>query len=451
MMRWNNFPEGQVAIIYDDEIYTYASLRHSFEDFKDFCSLNGIYRAVVALEGDYSPNVIAMFLALIDQECIVAPVGMATDKRKKTEFYEIAGVEIILKCGVTGGFTIRRLGTSYRPTLYDSLVQLQRPGLVVFSSGTSGRNKGIVHDFSLLQQKYLRSTHPRRTIVFLLYDHLGGLNTLFHTLASGGVAILLTDRSPATVCRLIETYKAQLLPVSPTFLNLLLVGHYSTKFDLGSLELITYGSEPMPDSVLKRLNEEFPNARLLQTYGLSETGVLKTQSLANDSLWIKIDSREAEFRVVDGLLEIKSATGMLGYLNDESPFTSDGWLRTGDRVQVDGEYLRVLGRDGDMINIGGEKVFPTEVESVLGMLDGVLDVVVSGERNVLIGTLIKATVHLSTNETPSEFHERMWRFCIKQLPRYKIPQRVEISREPLHTERFKKRRTALSSGTNALE
>ena len=94
--------------------------------------------------------------------------------------------------------------------------------------------------------------------------------------------------------------------------------------------------------------------------------------------------------MVDGLLEIKAQSAMLGYLNAPSPFTEDGWFITGDAVEVDGEYFRILGRQSEMINVGGEKVYPAEVESVLQLMDGVEEVMVNGEENAITGQIVRA-------------------------------------------------------------
>jgi acyl-CoA synthetase (AMP-forming)/AMP-acid ligase II len=118
----------------------------------------------------------------------------------------------------------------------------------------------------------------------------------------------------------------------------------------------------MPDSTLWRLHAAFPRARLQQTYGLTELGVFQTRSLASDSAWVKVGGDGVETKVVDGELWIRCRYAMLGYLNAPSPFDEDGWFPTHDRVLVDGEYLRILGRDSDLINVGGEKVYPAEVE-----------------------------------------------------------------------------------------
>jgi long-chain acyl-CoA synthetase len=144
--------------------------------------------------------------------------------------------------------------------------------------------------------------------------------------------------------------------------------------------------------------------------------------------------------VVDGMLEIKAQSAMSGYLNAPSPFTADGWFQTGDAVEVDGEYLRILGRTSEIINVGGEKVYPAEVESVLQLMEGVEDVTVSAESHPLTGQIVKAQVRLNGGETAAAFRRRMRMFCQGKLPKFKIPQKVVMVTEMMHGERFKKLR-----------
>ena len=133
---------------------------------------------------------------------------------------------------------------------------------------------------------------------------------------------------------------------------------------------------------------------------------------------------------------------MLGYLNAPSPFTEDGWFITGDAVEVDGEYIKILGRKSELINVGGEKVYPAEVESVLQTMDGVDEVVVNSEPNPLTGNIVVARVRISTGESLGEFRKRMRSFCKGKLSRFMIPQKVVIADSELHGERFKKMRLA---------
>jgi acyl-CoA synthetase (AMP-forming)/AMP-acid ligase II len=132
---------------------------------------------------------------------------------------------------------------------------------------------------------------------------------------------------------------------------------------------------------------------------------------------------------------------MLGYLNAPSPFTADGWLPTGDAVDVDGEYLRIRGRRSEIINIGGEKVYPAEVESVVASIEGVKDVTVLGEPHPLTGQIVVARVRLGTSETLSEFRARLRTYCGERLAAFKVPQKVVLVDGALHGERFKKVRS----------
>ena len=299
---------------------------------------------------------------------------------------------------------------------------------MLFSSGSTGAHKAAVHDLARLLDKF-RTPRPHwRALVFLQLDHIGGVNTLFHTLANGGVAVVADSRSPVGVCRAIARHRVELLPTSPTFLNLLLLSEEHRRHDLSSLKVITYGTEPMPESTLQRVVQQFPGVSLRQTYGLSELGILRCQSRSNDSLWVRVGGEGYETRIVDGKLRIRAHSAMLGYLNAPSAFDEDGFFETGDLVDTDGEWIRLRGRASDIINVGGSKVYPAEVESVLLDLDNVADVSVSGERNPITGQIVVATIRLRSPEAAHAFKARMLEHCRPRLSAYKIPVRVQVHR-----------------------
>lgn len=397
--------------------------------------------SVVGLEADFSPEAIAAMLALIERPATVVPLTGAVAARK-AELSEAAQVEASVTVGPDGDAEVRRAPRRAGHELLATLRRRRRAGLILFSSGSTGESKAAVHDFSTLLEKFELRRRPYRTLTFLLFDHIGGINTLFYALANGGCVVAVEDRSPDAVCAAIARHRVQLLPTSPTFLNLLLAGEAYRRHDLSSLELVTYGTEVMPEATLARLRAALPEVRLQQTYGLSEVGILRSKSRSSDSLWMKIGGEGFETRVVDGLLQVRARSAMLGYLNAPSPFTADGWLDTGDAVEVDGEYLRVLGRRSEIINVGGEKVFPAEVESVVGAMDGVEEVMVLGAANAITGQHVEARVRLTTGESLRDFRHRMYEHCRARLPRYKIPQSVVLADDPLHGDRFKMIRRA---------
>src|SRR5437899_4617689 len=246
----------------------------------------------------------------------------------------ISQVDAVITHADDKNYQVRSSGSRVE---HEQLVRLrleQRPGLILFSSGSTGKSKAVVHDLVPLLEKFTVPRQTLRTMTFLLFDHIGGINTLLYCLSKAGCVGTVQERLPDPVCAEIERDKVQVLPTSPTFLNLLLVGEAYRRHDLSSLELVTYGTEVMPESTLKRFHELFPKVRLLQTYGLSEVGILRSTSRSSDSLWVKVGGDGFQTRVVDGMLEIKARSAMLGYLNAASPFTADGWFKTGDAVEV---------------------------------------------------------------------------------------------------------------------
>jgi acyl-CoA synthetase (AMP-forming)/AMP-acid ligase II len=198
----------------------------------------------------------------------------------------------------------------------------------------------------------------------------------------------------------------------------------------------------MPLGVLRRLNAALPNVRLKQTYGLSELGILATKSRGNDSLWVKLGGEGFDYRIRDGILWIRSDMAMLGYLNAPAPFDDEGYFNTQDAVETDGEYVRILGRKSEIINVAGEKVYPSEVENVLLELPFVRDATVSGRANHITGQVVTAMVKLTEPVDPREVARRVRTHCSRRLEPYKVPLLVEVSDDDQHSDRFKKMRSA---------
>ncbi|MCI0400485.1 MAG: fatty acid--CoA ligase family protein [Gammaproteobacteria bacterium] len=428
----------KAALVWQDQVFSYGWMLEAVQRWKQHLMKEAICSgSVVSLEADFSPNAIALMLALVDHGCIIVPLTSSVET-KKPEFREIAQVELVIEVSGSDRAHINNTHVIATHKLLLRLKEERSPGLILFSSGSTGNSKAAVHNFLPLLEKFKVARHSLRTLSFLLFDHIGGVNTLFYSLSNGGCIVTVRDRSPEVVCRAIETHKVQLLPTSPTFINLLLLSEAYQRYDLTSLELVTYGTEVMPESTLRRFHGLFPHIRLLQTYGLSELGILRSKSKSSDSLWVKVGGEGVETRVVDGMLEIKSQSAMLGYLNAPSPLTADGWFMTGDAVEVDGGYMRILGRKSELINVGGEKVYPAEVESVLQWMEGVEEVAVNAESNPITGQIVMAKLKLSTGENGQQFKKRMWMFCHDKLPIFKIPQKVMLVTEAMHGERFKK-------------
>jgi long-chain acyl-CoA synthetase len=426
------------AFIFQDKPYSYSWLVQRIQEWDARLEQEGIRAgSVVAITGDYSPEICSLLLALIQRSAIAVPFASVVGAEKE-ELMRVANVqfEFLFEKGAYKDF--KKYATQVENDLLLGFRSSGAPGLIVFSSGSTGVQKGILHDFSRVLDKFRLPRKTLKTLTFLQLDHLGGINTLLYVLSNGGTVISLQDRSPKAVAEAVEKHKIELLPVTPSFLNLMIVSGEHLRRDLSSLQIISYGTEVMPEATLEKVKALFPAIQLQQTYGLSELGVLRTKSRNDGSLWVKVGGEGFETKVVDNLLWIKAHSAMVGYLNAPQPFDSEGWFNTGDQVEVDGDYLRILGRKSDLINVGGQKVFPSEVESVLIQMDNVRDAAVRGEKNFLMGNIVVARLSLEHEEDLEPLKRRVREFCKDKLSSYKIPVKVEVAENELVNQRFKK-------------
>jgi long-chain acyl-CoA synthetase len=380
---------------------------------------------VCAIAADYELDSIALMLALMYVGAIIMPLSYAS-RSEWANLLGIAGAQFFIRFSNCAAPTVEVFPNAAQNLLIEQFRAVHRAGLIVYSSGSSGEPKGILHDFERVLEKFRVPRPARRTILFLTFDHFGGVNTLLGGLVYGGVNICLKDRSPETVCQAIEAAHADLLPTTPTFLKLLLASASCDAYDLSSLQHITYGAEPMSQTTLTRLSAVFPNATLNQTYGLSELGVLHSRSRDRESLWLSVGGQGFETRIVAGVLQIRSVSNMVGYLNAPNPIDQDGWMDTGDQVEQQDGYIRFLGRKSEIINVGAQKVFPTEVENVLVSAEGVADATVFAIPHPLLGQALGARVSLLTEESADAVIERLRVHCRDRLAKFKIPMRFEI-------------------------
>lgn len=443
----NTFREmgGEPAIFENDAVLSYSGLADSIAAAADEMAKNGIGpQSVVILNADFSRTGIAALFALVHLKAIVIPVVNMTSNVYDTLLQE-CGAQFM--CRYAPGLCVERLSANAAPpALYDSLKERNASGLVLLSSGSTGKPKAILHNFDHLVEARTGKAGKRKLsiVLFLLFDHIGGINTLLNTLFSGGIAIVAPERTPEAICKLISRHRANVLPASPTFLNLLLMGRFHELSDLSSLRLITYGTEPMPQELLHRLRTAFPKVRLLQTFGTSETGIASTASESSKSTYFKIEGGDVSYRIVQGELQLKSSTQFLGYLNHPAgALTEDGWFQTGDLAEETGNgYIRILGRSKEIINVGGEKVLPVEVESALLQSPKVADCLVYGEANAITGQVVCADIVPREKLSKAELRQHLFEFLSGRVERFKIPSRINIVEEVARSERFKRRRTS---------
>jgi acyl-coenzyme A synthetase/AMP-(fatty) acid ligase len=428
------------AIIHKGKEYSYQQL----SDEIDRCMNDIIVKAispgeVVSIISDYSFESIALLLALYLDKNIIVPITNEIESEVNERLEEsLTEKTVFVKNKI---YTVRSRNSKKNHEIINRIRAKKKSGLILFSSGSTGKPKAMIHDFDKFVDHF-KSRKPKllNILLFLMFDHIGGLNTLFSVLSMGATVVIPENRNADDVCRLVQDHNIKVLPSSPTFLNLILMNKSYEKYNLSSLRMITYGTETMPESLIKRLKDIFPKTKFLQTFGTSETGIANTISKSSSSTYMRLDDQNLNHKVVNGELWLKSETQIMGYLNASMEcFTGDGWFKTGDLVELlDNGLIKIIGRRKEVINVGGEKVLPNEVESLLLSMDEIRDVMVFGAPNIITGQTVVCELVLGTILTTKEIKKRIRMFCKNKIEQYKIPTKVIIVEKVNFGSRFKK-------------
>ena len=437
--RFETAPDAS-AFIDKGRVFSYGQLSAFSERYSAQLRERGVADGdVVVVMGDYSPEVVCLLFALMRSGCIVVPFTQEAIVELDLVI-DLAEAQWIIDY-TNGEPAFTRTGKTSTSELLASLRSSGNPGMILFSSGSTGTPKAILHDMRLVAEKFRKPGSSRVAIAFLMLDHFGGVNTILAILSGLGTVVTVPDRSVVSICSAIQEHRVEILPTTPSFLNILVRSGAVEQFDLSSLQRITYGTEVMPQETLDRVSRAFPGVVLQQTYGLSELGVLRSKSREDGSLWVKVGGEGFQTKVIDGVLWIKSDYAMVGYLNAPSPFDADGWFNTEDLVEVDSDWLRILGRDSDLINVAGQKVYPAEVEQAILELPNIKDVAVFGESNPLLGQVVVAKVAPVAPEFAASLKQRIRRDCADRLAAYMLPTKVVLADESgFYSARLKKKR-----------
>lgn len=373
---------------------------------------------VVAIIGDFNPASILTLLRLIDLGVVVLPLTVET-RHEHEYFFESALVDVVIE-----GTLVKHRAHRQKHEFIEELRQLEHAGLVLFSTGTTGRPKAILHDLTLFLKRFETPRPTLRTINFLLFDHIGGINTLLHTLFNKGVVIAPESRTVDSILYTCRKYDVEVLPTTPTFLRMMLMSGAIPDRVPACLKVITYGTERMDQPTLDELCRLLPSVDFRQTFGMSELGIVRVKSEARDSLFMKVGGEGVETKVVDGVLQIRSSSRMLGYLNASSPFDAEGWYDTKDVVEVKGSYYKVTGRISDVINVGGLKFMASEVERIALTFPNVSLVKATPKQNPITGQHVELLVQ-PINEDGID-KDALLALLQERLQPHMVPKRIRV-------------------------
>lgn len=277
-------------------------------------------------------------------------------------------------------------------------VAAQSP-LLIRTTGTTGQPKAARHDWNVLART-AASTTPRPDQRWLLAygpHQFAGIQVLQHVLASHATLVAPFPRQPRDGLRALLEHGVTCVSATPTYWRFLLAEARSAAVDLPSLEQITLGGEPTPDDLLAELRRIFPEARISHVYASTEHGSIA--SVTDGRAGFPVDSLagpdhpDGHLRILDGELWVRARAAMLGYADQGgAENAADGWRPTGDLVEINGDRVLFRGRAADIINVGGVKVSPLQVEERIAALDSVALARVFGRANRLTGAIVAVDV-----------------------------------------------------------
>jgi acyl-CoA synthetase (AMP-forming)/AMP-acid ligase II len=338
---------------------------------------------------------------------------------------------------------------------------------MAFTSGTTGNPKGVTHSFdtTLPAARILNDAmHVSDREVFLIYLPLGlnwGYLTLLQSIMAGARAVLLDRFSGRAALELIEHERVTFIPSAPASLIAMLNDPELGRFELSSLRVVITGGAACPVETIRAFRTRIPG-HLIELYGMLETGFHTFTRFEDDpeavAGTIGRPAPEMALRLIDehgrdvppgaeGEIAAKGPSVHLGYYKNPQAnaelFTADGWFRTGDLgVMEPSGNVRIVGRLKEMINRGGKKFFPREIEEILYTHPKVLHAAIVGvpdprlgERNCLC-VIPRPGAALSLEEVVG--------FLKGGVATYKLPEEIEVFDEFPFTPTGKIQRHALT-------
>jgi acyl-CoA synthetase (AMP-forming)/AMP-acid ligase II len=308
-------------------------------------------------------------------------------------------------------------------------------GIVILTTGTTGVPKAVLYFWEqlLAHAPLAASSQSRRWALLYPLNHFAGLQVLLHATRNGQSLAIPKTRQPADVLECLIRCEVDSVSATPTFWRMFTGQLNRAAASQVRLRQITLGGEPVTADILGRLRELFPEARVTQVFATTEVGSCFAVS---DGLpgfpaeFLEAHIGNAELMIHEGELYVRTALGMAGYVDGSPPPAREGdWTATGDIVELRGRRVHFLGRKGEVVNVGGVKVYPPTIEEQIRLVRGVRDVRVYGKANPVTGQIFAAEVELSGEVAPDDTLAEIRRVCRSCLSRYEQPRELRVVSE----------------------
>ncbi|MFC0623190.1 beta-ketoacyl synthase N-terminal-like domain-containing protein, partial [Kribbella deserti] len=432
-------------------------------------------RVAIALAN--SPEYVECFYACAMAGLVIAPLNTRLSPLEQDRYLDlISPAALIIGPGGMPGHTARQDCTTIvvadegRPmpdgeiVLFGDLLAadpISRPGVhreddpvaLFATGGTTGAPRAVIHTHrSLMANAYhiqmsLRYNADDRYLHAAPMFHIADCASLFAITLAGGSHAFLPTFSPQAFAQAMEATRSTATLLVPTMVGMLLDDPFVNAADLSSWRLLFYGGAPMPAATLARAMQQLP-CGFAQGYGMTElslatvlseedhargaggdTGVpLQSAGRPAPGVSLRI-AQEDEHGV--GEIQVAGLNILAGYWHDASAtqeiFTPDGWVRTGDLGRLDDGYLHILDRSKDVVIVGGENVYSTEVEHTLSLHDKVSEVAVIGVADPVWGERVHAIIVPTIEGDDDRVLSDIDAHARRHLTDYKVPRSYEVA------------------------
>lgn len=336
-------------------------------------------------------------------------------------------------------FSLKKIEEPFIIRDFDSLLnkinQNKEWYLTLYTSGTTGRPKKVSHTLKTLTRNVKLHNRFKNDIWAFSYNptHIAGLQVFFQAFLNQNTIVYTFNEQPKNMPNLIEKYKITHISATSTFYRNLLPYLKEKKFD--SVIRATFGGERYDVNLESFIKSSFPNAKIRNIYASTEAGSL---FVAHGDIF-EIREEIQKFVKVSEDKELLIHSSLL----DKSKLISPkrDWFNTGDLVEVlDPYHFRFTSRISEMINVGGYKVNPIEIENILMKVPGVIDILVKSRENNVTGQIIVADIVKDESFDDKEFKKIIKKFASTHLQEWKVPRIIKFVKSLPRTRTGKKDR-----------
>ncbi len=298
------------------------------------------------------------------------------------------------------------------------------------TSGTTGTPKWIQHHFASLSRAVKTTPASSALHWALCYQpcRFAGLQVLLQSLLSGSCIADVSSGTAEQRLALMQQYGVNAVSATPSLWRQLLMTGQLTQL---SLLQLTLGGEIADQTLLDTLAKMFPAAKLLHIYASTEAGVgfaVADKQAGFPASWLTVGPSGLAFKI-DERQHLWLKPAVVADVNLAQRMSSDGFLDSEDLVGVDNDRVLFLGRASGIINVGGNKVHPEQVEQVLLQHPAVRQARVYAKSSSVLGQLVVADIVTDCNEDTAALHRQLLQYCQQRLQRYQMPTRFSFVSE----------------------